>query len=291
MVGKSSFTAAVLATIALGGPSALGAALPQSSPWQPLTQNIDFCQVMQLLTDGSVMVYGSRFVPDSSGSYVNMKFASHDALPQGYLPGSMAMAVLPDGRAIYEGGECNPCTQTNNFTNLGAIYDLVAHSWSMVSPPSGWSTIGGAPSVVLPDGRFMIGRADPSGTTTQAILDATTLTWTATGAGKADANLEEGWTLLPDGSVLAIDSNKRTNPTSSEKYNAATGTWSSAGTTVVQLADTPEIGPRCCAPTARSSCSARSPPARSITPRSITPPATPGAQGPTSPRSAASPIR
>jgi hypothetical protein len=244
LVGKSSFTAAVLATIALGGPSALGAALPQSSPWQPLTQNIDFCQVMQLLTDGSVMVYGSRFVPDSSGSYVNMKFASHDALPQGYLPGSMAMAVLPDGRAIYEGGECNPCTQTNNFTNLGAIYDPVAHSWSMVSPPSGWSTIGGAPSVVLPDGRFMIGRADPSGTTTQAILDATTLTWTATGAGKADANMEEGWTLLPDGSVLAIDSNKRTNPTSSEKYDPATGTWSSAGTTVVQLADTAEIGPQ-----------------------------------------------
>jgi hypothetical protein len=251
LIRKRIAAGCALATFALGGPPAPAAGLPPSSPWQPLIHNYDFCQVMQLLTDASVRVYGYRFMPDSSGSYVNMALASYDPLPQGYLPGAMAMAVLPDGRAIYEGGECNPCTQTNNFTNLGAIYDPVAHSWSMVSPPSGWSTIGGAPSVMLPDGRFMIGRADPSGTTAQAILDATTLTWTATGAGKADANWEEGWTLLPDGSVLAIDSNHRTNPTSSERYSPAT----------------------------------------SITPRSITPPAAPGAPGPTSPRSAASPIR
>jgi len=37
------------------------------------------------------------------------------------------------------------------------------------------------------------------------LLDARNLTWTNTGTGKADANDEEGWTLLWDGNVLTVD--------------------------------------------------------------------------------------
>jgi hypothetical protein len=225
---------------------ALSVAVPaMAQTWQPLAQsNISMCQAMMLLTDGSVLAYTTRFVPDINGNYVNMKSVSSAPLPSGYLPGAYAAAVLPDSRVIYEGGECNPCTQPNNYTNMGAIYDPTTNVWTPVSPPSGWSTIGGPPSVVLANGTFMIGRAFPVGTTQQAVFDAANLTWTAIGSGKADANSEEGWTLLPSGNVLTIDINTRTNPTSAEIYNPTTGIWTSAGNTVVQLANESEMGPQ-----------------------------------------------
>ena len=74
----------------------------------------------------------------------------------------------------------------------------------------------------------------------QALLNATTLTWTSTGTGKFDVNDEEGWTLLPDGNVLTVDAyvfQYDAAGTNSEIYNTSTGTWSSAGSTVVQLWD------------------------------------------------------
>jgi hypothetical protein len=113
-----------------------------------------------------------------------------------------------------------------------------------MAPPSGWSTIGGAPSVVLADGTFMMGRDDEKGAREQAVLNAANLTWTPTGSGKADANQEEGWTLLPDGSVLAIDTNPPGSPTLSERYNPRTGVWTSAGSTTVRLSDSEEMGPQ-----------------------------------------------
>src|SRR5262249_51235401 len=73
-----------------------------------------------------------------------------------------------------------------------------------------------------------------------ALFDARKLTWTPTGAGKADWNDEENWTLLPSGGILTIDAYVRSyDPlgTNSEIYNPATGTWSSAGSTIVQLWD------------------------------------------------------
>ena len=213
------------------------------SPWQSLTnpRNVYSCDV-NLLTDGTLVDHGFRFTPDISGSYVNGAWTANAALPSGYSPGSMARAVLPDGRLIYEGGEVN--NGVLDFTNLGAIYNPVANSWTPVAPPSGWSTIGGAPSVVLANGTFMMGRDDENGSREQALLNAATLTWTPTGSGKADANQEEGWTLLPDGSVLVIDSNPAANPTLSERYNPATGTWTSAGSTTVRLSDSEEMGPQ-----------------------------------------------
>ncbi len=195
------------------------------------------------------MSYEWRFTPDINGSYVNGTWSFITTLPAGYSPGSMASAVLPDGRLIYEGGEINNDSYPMNgplvlnFTNRGAIFDPVRNTWSSVAPPTGWTTIGGAPGVVLPDGRFMMGRADESGSIDEAILNASSLTWTSTGAGKAEANFEEGWALLPDGTVLTIDINPPGSPTSSERYDPATGHWTSAGSTTVRLADESEIGP------------------------------------------------
>jgi hypothetical protein len=72
----------------------------------------------------------------------------------------------------------------------------------MVNPPAGWSTIGDAQGVVLFDGTFMQANCC---TTQAALLNPTTLTWTATGSGKFDVNDEDGWTLLPTRKVLTVD--------------------------------------------------------------------------------------
>ena len=93
-----------------------------------------------------------------------------------------------------------------------------------------------------------------------ALFDATNLTWTGTGAPNAGDLYqdEQGYTLLPNGNVLTVDiwtgcapsegPCNGPNPTNAEQYNPTTGTWSSAGNTVVSLVDpyacgNYEIGP------------------------------------------------
>jgi hypothetical protein len=126
---------------------------------------------------------------------------------------------------------------------MGAILDTATGLWTVVGPPKGWTKIGDAPSVVLPNGTFMIGACCSR---QQALLDATTLTWTSTGAGKADRNSEEGWTLLPNGKVLTID---MANGTASELYDPSTGKWSAAGNLPFFIGNNcgkhivPEVGP------------------------------------------------
>jgi hypothetical protein len=78
-----------------------------------------------------------------------------------------------------------------------------------------------------------------------ALLNAKTLSWTPTGENKQDSYDEEGWTLLPDGAVLTVDTENVEDPTHAEKYIPESGRWVSAGSTVVLLSDpsTAEIGP------------------------------------------------
>jgi hypothetical protein len=159
-------------------------------------------------------------------------------MPAGYGPLYYASAVLPDGRVIVEGGEYN-ISGSGVWTTLGAIYDPVSNSWASVAPPAGWGTIGDAQGVVLANGTFMLANCC---NTQQALLNASTLTWTATGTGKAEENDEEGWTLLPNQKVLTVDANNPGNLTNSEIYNPATGSWSSAGSTIVKLPDTNSDG-------------------------------------------------
>jgi hypothetical protein len=136
---------------------------------------------------------------------------------------------------IIEGGEYidfNPV-----WSNQGAIYDPPADTWTPVSPPTGWTTIGDAQSVVLADGTYMQANCC---TTQAALFNPHTLTWTPTGSHKFDVNDEEGWTLLPNGQVLAVDAYLSVydpTGTNSEIYRPARGAWHSAGSTTVQLWD------------------------------------------------------
>ncbi len=247
----------VRATLSLGlGVLLAFAALAGAQTWTPLNHQPTFPMgTALLLTDGTVMVqqvqpeisggYGTgqwwRLTPDIAGSYQNGTWSQLATMPAGYAPLYYASAVLADGRVVVEGGEYNVSGDAV-WTWLGAIYNPASNAWTSIAPPAGWTSIGDAQSVVLTNGTFMLANAR---TAEAALLNTSTLTWTPTGSGKADINLEEGWTLLPNGKVLTIDT---ANGTNSEIYNPSTGSWSSAGSTCVQLAVSisgyyPEIGP------------------------------------------------
>jgi len=184
-----------------------------------------------------------ELVPDTGGSYATGSWSIFTStIGFGYAPLYFGSAVLPDGRIVFEGGEYNFSSQDD--TNLGFVYRPALNIWLSVGPPSGWSKIGDSPTVVLPNGTFMLGDCC---STKEALLDAATLTWTSTGTGKADPNSEEGWTLLPNGKVLTVDTQ---NGTESELYNPSTGKWSLAGKLPVPITYNcanpkivPEIGP------------------------------------------------
>jgi hypothetical protein len=229
---------------------------PSASPWQmlpnqPPVLDAYYCGPGNplLMTDGAVILQDAgcqdwwKLTPDEFGSYVNGTWTQIASTPAGYGPLYHSSAVLPDGRVIIMGGEYNLTATNPNevWTNLGAIYDPRANTWTNVNPPAGWTTIGDSVSVVLFDGTFMQANCC---TDQEALLNARTLKWTPTGRGKYDTNNEEGWTLLPNGKVLAVDAYVPIPPfpyipegTNSELYNPFTGAWSSAGSTVVQLWD------------------------------------------------------
>lgn len=202
-----------------------------------------------LLTDGTVILHEAcgaawrRLTPDQYGSYVNGTWSSIASLPEGYAPLYFGSAVLPDGRIVMEGGEYNAPSGPNScqgmWTNLGAIYDPKANKWTSIAPPAHWSTIGDAQSVVLPDGTYMQANCC---TKRQALLDASTLTWKVVGKGKFDINDEEGWNLLPDGTVLTVDAyvgSYQANGLNYEIFNPQNRTWTSGppSGTIVQLWD------------------------------------------------------
>jgi hypothetical protein len=187
-----------------------------------------------LLTDGTVMYQGGqdsdwwKLTPDKSGSYVKGTWKQLASLPSGYAPLYFAAAVLADGRLIIEGGEYNFGSYA--FTNLGAVYDPVKDKWTMQKPPKGWGFIGDSPSSVLPNGKFLLGSKFDERI---AELDPVTLTWTELRSkGKDDRNAEEGWTLMPDGTVLTYDVTKAPH---SEKYDSSQQKWISLGSTIVDL--------------------------------------------------------
>jgi hypothetical protein len=233
-----------------------------TSHWTPLTNQpnflVDGASVPILLTDGTVLVQDAAFpdwwklTPDKNGSYVNGTWTQVASLPATYSPLYHSSAVLPDGRLIIEGGEyllnADQTALIETETAQGSIYDPIANTWTPVAPPPFFTgigpfpqTIGDAPGVVLPNGTYMLGNCCSF---EEALLNAKNLTWTQTGSGKFDPNNEEGWTLLPNGKVLAVDAYVPIPPfpylpdgTNSELYNPKTGSWSSAGSTKVQLWD------------------------------------------------------
>jgi len=209
--------------------------------------------LMLLLTDGSVFVQDSgsanafdrwnwwRLIPDQAGSYSNGTWQFRH--PMDYAPQGYASAVLADGRVIVAGGE-NVDTQLHIEARDVRIYDPTddAAGWDQPVPawPPYWQNIGDAPSVVLPDGRFMIGSIADSKI---AVFDPGTWKWKDVSAKGWVSSTEESWVLLRDGSVLTVDCYQA--PNKAERYLPAQDRWVPAGSPVHNLvnATTSEIGP------------------------------------------------
>lgn len=195
-----------------------------------------------LLTDGTVLIQNSfttgwvKLTPDEYGSYLNGTWSTVAPLPAGYAPYAYASAVLADGRLVVIGGEYN--YQGYSDTLQAAVYDPKSDTWTPIAPPLGWNAVGDAPSVVLPTGQFLLGMAFSS---QLGLLDPATLTWTAaSNSGKATSNNEEGFTLLPDGTVLDVNVS---STGATQRYLPSSGKWISAGSTPEPLQSGGEMGP------------------------------------------------
>jgi hypothetical protein len=209
--------------------------------WQPLANQPAFnASTMLLLTDGSVMCQESggtawwRLAPDEWGDYTNGAWSALAPMADDRL--YYASAVLADGRVFVAGGEYHGGAQVD--WNKAEIYDPVADAWHPASTP-GWTNVGDAPCCVLPDGRVLLGSINDTRT---ALYDPAADAWSA-GGDKDDASSEEGFTLLPDGTVLAVEDSAAPK---AEKYLPWSNAWVSAGQTPVPVVETNfsiEIGP------------------------------------------------
>jgi hypothetical protein len=231
---------------------------------KPGPENAGFCNPL-LLTDATVLVancdtkHWFKLTPDRNGSYVNGTWSKLADLPvingTQYAPLYHASAVLPDGRVIIMGGEYNGPKAV--WTNLGAIYDPVADTWTPVNAPLGtdWTNIGDSQSIVLPNGQFLLGSCCSYHPAANALFNPKTLTWTEVGAPRFGGQYqdEQGYNLLPSGDVLTVDiwtSYFLGGPpsTNTELYVPSQQAWVRGPSTPVSLPDqdvcgTFEIGP------------------------------------------------
>lgn len=229
-----------------------------------------------LLTDGSVMCHevadplpaGSvdgthwwRLTPDNNGKYETGTWSKLTDSSSSYGPLFYCSAVLPDGRVVIIGGEYNKIANNSSpaaETNLGYVFDPTKNSgagqWSSAISmgTTGWTQIGDSICSVLPDKSFLIGI---NGSAQAATLDLNTLTLSLVNSpnlenSKADNNGEEGWTLLPNGTILTVDTANNTG-TGSEIYSPSSQTWAATGNTPYTLVSNtgnpkivPEMGPQ-----------------------------------------------
>ena len=222
---------------------------------------------MILLTDGSVLIHNAntspttfasasakqwlRMKPDNYGNYANPSWSS--TISMGSARQFFASGMLRDGRVFVIGGEYSndlpPITpsQTPGLDSpLGEIFDPVTSQWTPLTKPATFNYIqGDVPACVLADGRVLVGGINNPPQT--AIWDPAYNTWTAAGTGgaKVATPSEETWTLLPDGSVLAVDVFSQP-PGAAERYIPATDKWVTAQSPpdklVLQQVTSPQFG-------------------------------------------------
>ena len=203
----------------------------KSGTWKALKSAFpgkQFPDTALVLTDGTVMMHDGcttdwyKLTPDSKGNYQTGTWKKLSSMQSGYQPLYFASQVLADGRVVVNGGEYNNCSAV--WTTLGSLYDPVKDKWTSVTAPSGWSHIGDAQSVVLADGTYMLANCC-STQEALATISGTNVTWTTTGTNKADENDEEGWTILPDETILTVDANRDLSGSGNdcENYSQSTG--------------------------------------------------------------------
>src|SRR5580700_70330 len=138
-----------------------GATFGSAQTWMPLANTYPGTGAgpCLVLTDGTVACNNSqsnsntwyRRTPDATGSYHNGTWSAMPDMP--YQPIYYASAVLKDGTLVIQGGEYLDHKHTR--TNQGAYFDGTSwHSLTCNVVASG--QLGDTPSVIFPDGTFMI---------------------------------------------------------------------------------------------------------------------------------------
>jgi len=215
---------------------------------------------MFLLTDGGVLMnecangYGThrwwKLTPDATGSYVNGQWTRMADSNNGRK--YFASCVLADGRLIVCGGEYSDTSgsNANDDTSASEIYDPVANTWTVISPPPGVTQIGDSPCCMLADGRFLLGSFN---STASFLRDPATGNWTVAGANgtKIDSGSEETWALMPNGTVVVPQCANHPN---AEMYIVGNDQWIADGTLQADIveASSIETGPGLLMPDGRA---------------------------------------
>ncbi len=237
-----------------------------------------------LMTDGTAMVQGSnqtltlngttygnpngslshwyKLTPDKTGSYLNgtwsrlpdavtYKVVGGQLVRTAYEPYAGGGAVLRDGRLALIGGEYTGNSFTFTLTNQSSVYNPFNNAWMPVTPPlpfdgkGGFLFFGDSPTTVLPGGNLLVGQK----VTKRAVaLDPRFFTWVQYGelmSEKNDINAEEGWTLLPDGSILTADVSNSPNTERLIPGTISSYHWINEGKTPQSLRAPPSA---CCIP-------------------------------------------
>lgn len=215
--------------------------------WKPLASppNVPSgafsAETMLLLTNGNLLVhnaYGQEwllFQPDPKKGYTGGKWGavSKMSVPRGFF----SSGVLNDGRVFVVGGEVSGAL---GDISSGDIYDPATNTWTAMqgtnTPPA--YIQGDASACILTDGRVIFGAISSNQT---AVWDPVNSSWNAAGTAfgtqsnsKFGNCNEETWTLLPDGSVMTVNTKAplaggpnglNNSPTSAERYIPSTDLW------------------------------------------------------------------
>ena len=148
-----------------------------SGTWTALTHTAPAgIGTMELLTDGTVIgTQGKnwyKLTPDSSGSYANGTWSTMASMSLERLYD--ATNVLPDGRVFVVGRRVlGSRVSRPTDTNTGEIYNPVTNTWSSI-PNVPATSFGDDPSMLLPDGRVLVGSLNNANT---YIYDPATNSW------------------------------------------------------------------------------------------------------------------
>ena len=202
---------------------------------------------MILLTDGDVLVhnaYGAewrRLKPDAQGNYSTGTWSAVYSMINTHQ--FFASGVLKNGKVFAIGGEYS---NAGGDTPLAEMFDPLTNTWSQLAKPAGFDWIHGDVSCsILPDGNVLLGCIDNART---AVWEPKHDNWREAGTAfgtqaptKIGRTNEETWTLLRDGTVIAVEV---FNPNAAEKYLPHKDIWVSASSTPQNLIDTVMEGNR-----------------------------------------------
>src|SRR5208282_3838046 len=232
-----------------------------------------------LLTDATVMCQAGpgsagwvRLTPDINGNYETGKWTTLNNAPNGtdgtdvlgvtcapcqWAPEYYASAVLPDGKVVFIGGEYDTNSTPTHpaWSTIGFLFDPTKNSgmgsWSaQLTQP--WATyvngsgdtvgsIGDAQSIITQQGTMLVANTTDSdiGSFDEATLTFTALSPTGT---KLDSNDEEGWTILPNGTLLSADAGVANR---FEIYDPVANSWSHPATDTTAGITLPDVMSNC----------------------------------------------